>query len=80
MQNNIPAESLVGILTNTDTPLRPSPLSKECGVIVLTHVVRSLNLLRAETLEELWERRESAALLVGLRLDIQRESNLENYP
>jgi hypothetical protein len=66
--------SLLALLTNSETPARGFQLSHHAGVICLTHVVRALNLTRAETLEELEMRRESAATLAALRIEIQREA------
>jgi len=65
--------SLVGTLTDTNAPSRAFGLSQHCGVIVLSRVIRSLNLTRAETLDELYTRRESAAVLASLRMQIQNE-------
>jgi len=72
--------SLLVPLTNEETPPRKFALSRECGVICLTRCVRALNETKANSLEELAERRETAALLIGLRLDIQREALLAECP
>jgi hypothetical protein len=72
---NIPSESLLAALTRADTP-RVVPLSRECGVICLTRIIRSLNLVRAETLDELYTRRESAAVLADLRFRVQSEAHV----
>jgi hypothetical protein len=73
--NTSPFEaSLLVALTNSQTPPRNFSLTLECAVIVLTRTVRALNARQVRNFEELAERREIAALLIGLRLDIQREA------
>jgi hypothetical protein len=64
--------SLLIPLTSVTTP--PYPLTANLAVIVLSRTIRCLNRLRAHTLEDLAARRESAAVLAGLRLEIQREA------
>jgi len=71
--------SLVGELTNAETPPHKA-LSPECGVIILSRVLRGLNRMQLDSFEELASRRECAALLQNLRLDIQREAALAGYP
>jgi hypothetical protein len=64
--------SLLIPLTSVASP--PYPLTANLAVIVLSRTIRCLNRLKAHTLEELAARRESAAVLAGLRIEIQRES------
>jgi hypothetical protein len=66
--------SLLATLTNIENGPRLSPLSPNCGVICLSRVIRSLRLTPAETLDELYLRRETAALLSELRHEISREA------
>ena len=68
--------SLLVALTDQSSP-RTFPLSKHCAVIVLSRVIRALNLVRVQSFEELAARRECAASLIFLRLEIQRESMRE---
>ena len=70
----IPNDSLLAVLTCAELPPRNYPLSPHVAVIVLSRCVRSLNLTKIESLEELGLRRETAALLIGLRGDIQRQA------
>jgi hypothetical protein len=69
--------SLLVVLTNSATPPRPFRLSKTCAVVVLSRTIRSLNLTKAENLDELYTRRETAAVLANLRMEIQRETMRE---
>jgi len=66
--------SLVGLLVDAKDERRTFRLEAHHGVIVLSRVIRKLNLMKVETLEELIARRETCALLVALRLEISRES------
>jgi hypothetical protein len=76
MKTASPIESsLLAALTNTENGPRLSPLSDNCGVICLSRVIRSLNRTPAESLDELYTRRESAAVLAELRFKIQRETS-----
>jgi hypothetical protein len=68
--------SLLIALTNAETPPRSCPLSSHAAIIVLTRTVRALNLIVVKDFDELAERREIAALLTGLRFEIQREAAL----
>jgi hypothetical protein len=68
--------SLLAQLTDSAKPARKFSLSSECAVIVLTRAVRALNRTPAESFEDLTTRRECAAILVFLRLEIQRETML----
>ena len=65
--------SLVGMLIDARNERRDFVLQPLHGVIVLSHAIRALNLMTAETLADL-ERREGVALMDGLRLEISRES------
>jgi hypothetical protein len=67
--------SLLAALTNVENGPRLSPLSDNCAVIILSRTIRSLNKTPAESLEELYTRRECAATLAELRHKIQRESD-----
>jgi hypothetical protein len=67
--------SLLAALTNAENGPRLHPLSDNCGVICLSRVIRSLNKTPAETLDELYTRRETAALLAELRHKISREAS-----
>jgi hypothetical protein len=66
--------SLVGLLIDARDQRRNFPLEMHHGVIVLSRVIRSLNSMQVETVEELMDRRETCALLIGLRLEISREA------
>jgi hypothetical protein len=66
--------SLVGLLVDAKDERRTFRLEPHHGVIVLSRVIRKMNLMKVETLEELITRRETCALLTGLRLEISRES------
>jgi hypothetical protein len=66
--------SLVGLLIDAKDERRTFRLEAHHGVIVLSRVVRSLNTMKVETVEELTARRETCALLVSLRLEISREA------
>jgi hypothetical protein len=66
--------SLVGLLIDAKTERRTFRLEAHHGVIVLSRVIRKMNAMTVETLEELMTRRETCALLTGLRLEISRES------
>ena len=65
--------SLIAQLTNTETPARSGPLSLTCGVVCLSRVLRALNRTRAESLEDLSARRETGAVLIFLRIEIERD-------
>jgi hypothetical protein len=64
--------SLLIPLTSASAP--PFPLTANVAVIILSRTIRSLNRLKAHTLEELAVRREAAAILAGLRIEIQKET------
>ena len=66
--------SLLVPLTNRNTPPRAIKLSREAAIIILSRCVRALNAMRAATLEERENARESAAILTALRLELSRES------
>jgi hypothetical protein len=66
--------SLVGLLIDAKDERRSFSLQPNHGVIILSRVVRSLNALQVDTVEELMDRRETCALLIGLRLEISREA------
>jgi hypothetical protein len=66
--------SLVGLLIDSKDERRTFRLEAHHGVIVLSRVIRKMNAMTVETLEELMTRRETCALLTGLRLEISRES------
>lgn len=83
MKNEPPAHSpiessLLAQLTNAETPPRPSPLSLNCAVIVLSRALRALNRIRIEDFEELAQRRETAAVLVFLRIECERDRARES--
>ncbi len=65
--------SLVGLLTAKDER-RTFRLEPHHAVIILSRCIRSLNLIMVNDLQELAARRETCALLTGLRLEISRES------
>ena len=65
--------SLVGLLCAKDER-RTFALQPHHAVIVLSRCIRSLNVTRCETVEDLIARREACALLAGLRLEISREA------
>jgi len=70
---SVPSDSLVATLTDEQTPRRTFHLSQSCAVIVLSRVLRSIIKTRVDSFEELAVRREAAALVQGLRIDIERE-------
>jgi len=66
--------SLLIPLTSRVTPALPFPLTSNIAIIVLSRVIRKLNLTMVRDFEELATRRECAALLTDLRLQISREA------
>jgi hypothetical protein len=70
--------SLLATLTNVETPARTGPLSLNCAVIVLSRTLRALNRLSIRDFDELNQRRESAAVLVFLRIEIERDRARES--
>jgi hypothetical protein len=64
--------SLLVPLTSTATP--SFPLTANVAVIILSRTIRTLNQQKAHTLEELAVRREAAAVLEALRMEIQKEA------
>jgi hypothetical protein len=77
MSHNAQFESSL-LVPLTDETRPRFVLSYHAGVVILTRTVRALNLIRAECFEDLAQRRECAALLIGLRQDIQREAMREH--
>jgi hypothetical protein len=64
---------MIASLTNELTGPRNFPLSQECAVIVLSRCIWAINRLPVPTIEETSARREAAAELASLQLDIQRQ-------
>ena len=64
---------MIATLTNALTGPRNFPLSRECAVIVLSRCILAMNRSAVRTIEEDAVRREAAAVLAGLRIDVQRE-------
>jgi len=64
---------VIATLTNALTGPRNFPLSQECAVIVLSRCILAMNRLAVRTIEESAVRREAAAVLDGLRVEIQRK-------
>ena len=62
---------MIATLTNALTGPRNFPLSQECAVIVLSRCILAMNRLAVRTIEESAVRREAAAVLEGLRIEIQ---------
>jgi hypothetical protein len=71
------ANSLVAALTDATRPPRPFALSKQAGVICLSRALYAVNRMKAQNMVELLNRRESAALLIGLRLRLAGEIEKE---
>jgi hypothetical protein len=74
MNHSLFESSLLVPLTNAQTPPRDFQLTRECGVICLSRVIRALNLTPARTFEDLAIRRECAAMLIFLRIEIHLAS------
>ncbi|MGC1416893.1 MAG: hypothetical protein WA817_16525 [Candidatus Acidiferrum sp.] len=66
--------SLVGLLVDAKNERRTFQLEPHHGVIILSRCIRSLNAMKVQTIEEFSCRRETCALLTGLRLQISREA------
>ena len=66
--------SLVGLLTDAKGERRKFKLENCHGVIILSHLIRRINLMKAETVEDLETRRETSALLTALRIEVTRET------
>ena len=64
---------MIATLTNALTGPRNFPLSQECAVIVLGRCILAMNRLAVRTIEESAVRREAAAVLAGLHIEIQRK-------
>jgi hypothetical protein len=71
------ANSLVAALTDATRPPRPFKLSKQAGVICLSRALYAVNRMKANSMQELADRRESAAIIVGLRLRLAGEIEKE---
>jgi len=65
--------SLVGVLCDVRDERRDFVLQPSHAVIILSHAIRALNLMKAETLSDLEMRRASVALMQDLRLQVSRE-------
>ena len=65
--------SLVGVLCDVRDERRDFILQPSHAVIILSHAIRALNLMKAESLSDLETRRAGVALMQDLRLQVSRE-------